>query len=191
MHMSKENIIIGAIALLVLVTLGWYLFSQGPGVQAPGTTATTTQSADTSGAAADVAAPAGKGTGPLQNVFTRGGNYTCTFATASTAAGTGAKSSGTIYVAAGKTRGDFSVLSNAGVRTTVHIIRNSSTNYTWIDGQTSGTKTAITATTATRINPSGAGFTEDQFASVSWDCHAWLTDATQFVPPASITFVLK
>lgn len=186
--MSKENMIIGAIIIAIVLTGGaWYFLTRGPST--PGTetaTATTTESAAVTGTA-----PAGKGTGPLQNVFSRGGNYTCTFGTVNTAAAAASQSSGTLYVAGGKTRGDFSVLASTGTRTTVHIIRSGGTNYTWVDGQTTGTKTAITATTATRINPSGAGFSEDQFATVSWDCHPWLTDSSQFVPPTSIAFVQK
>jgi hypothetical protein len=127
----------------------------------------------------------------LQNIFARGGNYTCTFSTVNTAAATASNSSGTIYVAGAQTRGDFSASAGAGVTTMVHIIRSSGMSYTWIDGQPTGIKTAITATTATRINPAGAGFSEDQFATVSWDCHAWLPNPAQFVPPASIPFVQK
>ena len=192
--MSTQNVIIGAIVVLVLIGGGWYLYSRTPAGQ-PSLSATST--VETAGAAtaesgsAGDTTPPGKGTGPLQNVFNRGGNYTCTFGTASTVAGTGAQSSGTIYASGGTTRGDFSIMSNTGARTTVHVIRTGSLNYTWIDGQTSGTKTPVTAATASRINPSGAGFTEDQFASVTWDCHPWLTDATQFAPPKSISFVLR
>jgi hypothetical protein len=181
--MSKQTIIIGIIVLLVIVLGGWYLFTQGPGTPGPASTATTTQSAETG-----AATPVGTGTGPLKSILSRGGNYTCTFGTVSTAAGTGSNSSGTLYVAAGQSRGEFSVTSNTGTVTLVHVIRSGGMSYTWIEGQPTGIKTPINATTATRINPSGAGFSEDQFASVSWDCHPWVPDPKQFVPPTLITF---
>lgn len=176
--MSK-NLIIGIVVVIVVLG-GWYLWSQNPGAQGPTT--------DTTGTQADTTTPS-KGTGSLASVFSRGGNYTCTFETVSTAAGTGSNSSGTIYVASGKTRGDFSASAGSSVTTMVHIIRDGSMSYTWVSGQSTGFKTPITPTSSIVPNPSGAGFTEDQLATVTWDCHAWLPDATQFVPPTSVTFV--
>ena len=184
-----KNVIIGIIVVIVLALGGWYLISQNSITAEP--TTDTTQGTDTTGTVADAAtAPTGKGTGSLQSVFSRGGNYTCTFETISTAAGTGSKSSGTIYAASGKTRGDFSASAGAGVTTMVHVIRDGSMSYTWIDGQTTGSKSLITTTSPVIPNqPSGAGFTEDQLATVSWDCHPWFPVPAHFVPPTSITFV--
>ena len=186
--MSNKNIIIGAIILLIVVIGGWYLWSQNNGSTAGAAAVTATTTESTAGTDVGAVAPVGTGTGPLQNVFSRGGNYTCTFSTVSTAAGSGSNSSGTIYVAGGKTRGEFSATSNTGTMTLVHIIRTSTENYTWIEGQPTGIETAITPTTATRINPAGAGFSDDALASVSWDCHPWVPDPKQFVPPTLITF---
>ncbi len=190
----NKNLIIGLVVVIVIALGAWYVLSQGSGTAtptgAPTTSTTTTSSAATSGAVADeTTPPVGKGSGSLQSVLSRGGNYTCTFTTISTAAGSGSKSSGTIYVSAGKTRGDFSATTNTGATTMVHIIRSGSTSYTWVAGQPTGSKAAITPTSPTITNPSGGSITQDQFANVSWDCHAWLPDVTQFVPPPSIKFV--
>jgi hypothetical protein len=186
--MSKQ-VIIWIIVAAVVVLGGWYLWSQNSGTISPSPTTTDT-TGDTS--SADTAtAPTGSGTGSLQSIFSRGGNYTCTFSTVSTAAGTGSNSSGTIYVANGKTRGDFSASTGSGTPIQVHVIRADGMNYNWVQGQTTGIKNAITTSSAIVPNPSGAGFSEDTLASVSWDCHAWYPDATQFVPPTSITFIEK
>ncbi len=179
------------IVLAVIVVGGaWYVFSmKSDGTSAPqdqtGTSADTTGTTGSS-QAGDTATPTGKGSGSLTSIYSRGGNYTCTFETI----GSGVKSTGTVYVAGGKTRADIST-SAVGVTTVVHTIRSGSTSYTWVNGQSIGYKTAITATPTHPANSTGAGVTGDNTSQVNWDCHAWLPDMTQFAVPSSITFIAQ
>src|SRR3990167_2945471 len=55
---------------------------------------------------------------------------------------TDGQSSGTVYVANGKTRMDITTVAN-GANTGSHAIIDNETYYTWVDGQTSGFKFSI------------------------------------------------
>ena len=92
---------------------------------------------------------------------------------------------GTIYSAGGKTRLDFQSTVN-GQTTTVHTLRSGTTAYTWVDGQSVGTKTTITASSSIVPQPTGGVISDD--SQVSSECHPWSPVASQLVVPAGITF---
>lgn len=189
--MKKKNIIIAGI-VIVLIGLGiWYFVSQNKdeGIVVGDTVGTQVSGTDTDTAtgAGTTATPAPKGTGTLRTAFTQGGNYTCTIETTGSDS---AKTTGTIYASAGKTRTDFRAETTNGTVTEIHVIRDGVSIYTWVSGQLTGTKAALTTTSSfVPHQPSGAGFSITDDSSVNWDCHPWLTDKTQFVPPKGITFI--
>ena len=180
---QREKIIIGVLVVLVLAVGVWYVVAPGsfgsisavtPAQQAtyaPATTQTTTTTTTTATT--------------LRAVATKGGNYTCTL----TSISTGSQTRGTLYAAAGETRLDFVSKNSQDVDTTVHIIRNGTYSYTWVDGQTSGIKAAITATSPiVPQQPEGGNIIVTDTTQLASDCYPWLPDPTQFVPPAGITF---
>ncbi|MES2014333.1 MAG: hypothetical protein V4437_00770 [Patescibacteria group bacterium] len=187
--MKKTHIIIGVIILALLAVGAWYLFSSKGSPAGTPTTNTGAESSVTGDTASNVtpAATPVKGTGTLKSAFTQGGNYTCTL---STLASNNGQTSGVIYASGAKTRVDFQSKTAAGVVSEVHIIRDGTYSYTWIAGQTTGIKTQITSSSSiVPHQPSGSGFSLDDTSSINWDCHPWLTNKTQFVPPTNITFV--
>ncbi|MES2135093.1 MAG: hypothetical protein V4449_02545 [Patescibacteria group bacterium] len=185
--MTQRNILIGVV-VIALIALGvWYFSSKNTAPLETDTDVTV----DTSTTGTDTTATPGtvpvKGTGALKTAFAQGGNYTCTL---NALADDNGKTTGTVYASAGKTRTDFRAQAADGVVTELHIIRDGAFAYTWVSGQVTGTKTAITANSAfVPRQPSGAGIVITDESSVNWDCHPWLTDKSQFVPPVSITFI--
>lgn len=188
--MNQKNIIV-TVVILALVVLGFWFFSSRNAEPVAAEPNATTDGTDTTAGAG--ATPTGsatvpaKGTGTLKSAFTQGGNYTCTL---EALANDNGKTTGTVYASAGKTRTDFRAETASGVVTELHIIRDGTSAYTWVSGQTTGTKSAITASSAfVPRQPSGAGIAITDESSVNWDCHPWLTDPKQFVPPTNITFI--
>lgn len=187
--MTKKNILIAVVVIAILALGTWYLVSKNATpISTTGTDVTTGTPADgaTTVTPGTTATPT-KGTGTLKTAFTQGGNYTCTL---NALADDNGKTAGTVYAAAGKTRTDFRAQSADGIVTELHIIRDGTSAYTWVSGQTTGTKTAITSTSPfVPRQPSGAGIAITDESSVNWDCHPWLTDKAQFVPPSNIIFI--
>lgn len=181
--MTQKNIIIGVIVVIVLIGGAWFLISPKQDVG----TATTSGTEEQTDTKTNTPTQSVKATGTLRSTFTQGGNYTCTLTTIDDSNG---KTTGTVYASGGKTRSDFKIQSSSGTVTELHVIRDGVTAYTWVAGQSSGTKMAITASSSVvPRQPSGAVISVTDDSSVSTDCHSWLPDVSQFVPPTNITFV--
>lgn len=95
---------------------------------------------------------------------------------------TGAGVEGTVYVAAGQVRGDFSADSAVGKTGTHLMIKNGST-YSWVDGFKTGLKSPVTASSTT-----AAGGGVDVNAKFDYHCALWAVDKTVFTLPTDITF---
>lgn len=176
----NKSIWIG-IAVVVIVGLGlWYVLAMPPAAPA---TNTQDQSATTTAQGGTTSTGGSTTTTSLRAATTQGGNYTCTLETTSS----GQHTLGTLYGAGGKTRVDLS-LQNNGTTVTMHIIRSNGYSYTWVDGQSVGTKMAITGASPIVAQPSGGVISVTDEAIVASECHPWLTDASVFVAPKGITF---
>ena len=95
---------------------------------------------------------------------------------------------GTVYVAGGKVRGDFSVPEN-GVTTTSHMISMSNTSYIWTDSQKTGIKMAYNPNatpSASATSTSSAGV--DMNKPMNYSCGAWAEDDSLFALPKGVTF---
>lgn len=99
----------------------------------------------------------------------------------------GNTSTGTMYVAGGKMRGDFSS-QIAGKETQMHMLVKDQTSYTWIEGAgaTMGFKMAITQNNPAQSGKTAKSVNVDQ--QVSYNCQSWAEDDNQFVVPSGITF---
>lgn len=174
--MSQRAIIWTIVVVIVIIAGGWYFLSYD-NVGSPSSTAdmaTTTVATSTTTTTTQATT--------LKALTAQGGNYTCTIDTITS----GGETTGTVEGAGGKTRLDLIVAQN-GENTTMHIIRNGTTSYTWVDGQQTGTEATITPTTP--ITPASGGvISVNDTSNVSSTCHPWIPDASQFVPPAGITF---
>ncbi|HVV39290.1 MAG TPA: hypothetical protein VHD31_03105 [Candidatus Paceibacterota bacterium] len=178
----NRNVGIGVIVILILALGAWWFWGSS-----------SMNSSDTSNTASSTDVTTGtngtngqtqttSGTGTFRTLVTQGGNYTCTVMTTPTES---SRTTGTIYSAGGKTRLDLKITTN-GTDVTMHTIRSGGTAYTWVDGQTKGTKSTITASSAIVPQPTGATISDD--SEISSDCHPWSPVASQFVVPAGITF---
>jgi len=171
--------ILSVIVIVVVVGLGiWYWVATAPASSQTGdqTASTTEQSG----------VPA-SGSSDLRTITAQGGNYTCTIDN-STADGV---VSGTIYGSGGQTRLDFSVRNNDGTTVMTHVIRSGGYSYTWVDGQTTGTKAAVTSSTPIISQPQGGVISVTDTSSFDSECHPWSPDVSEFTPPTGISFVLQ
>jgi hypothetical protein len=177
----NRNIVIGVVIVILLVLgLWWYLSSTSMSSSTSETNNNAATSSENSSSGTTGTTAGSKST--LGAVLAHGGNYTCTISSTSS---TG-NATGVIYAAGSKTRVDFNATSQDGTSVQTHVIRDGTWSYTWVDGMTTGTKTAMTTSAPRNPQPSGGVISED--SSVSSDCHPWVPDATQFVPPKGITF---
>ncbi len=184
--MNKQTII-GILVFLVLVAVGVWYFTSGPSVtpeveENNNQTATTT----TSGTQNSTGATSGatRGTGTLSAAITRGGNYTCSVNTNRD----GITTKGTVYVEGTKTRVNLRIEPTTGAPVETHVIRTGGWAYTWTEGQTTGSKTRVTTTSAIVPQAQGAGSIVDEGATFDWECRAWIPDQEEFTPPTQITF---
>lgn len=96
----------------------------------------------------------------------------------------GVESVGTVYVANGNMRGDFSSTVN-GRTVDSHMIATADTVYTWSSGMPQGVK--MPKPTSTGATGSSQGF--DPNAEVNYSCRSWTADASKFNPPSDIKFM--
>lgn len=96
----------------------------------------------------------------------------------------GASSSGTVYVAGGKMRGDF--VSTAGGHTSnSHMVVEGGASYVWTDEMAQGFKMSFDAMSQPQNNNAQ---TVDPNADVDYSCSYWGVDSSVFVLPTNITF---
>ena len=170
------------IVILIIVAGFWYMFSLA------GSNDKTTGQATNSNAGSKTT-PVKSSTsavGSLGSLLAKGGNYTCTL---NTLAADNSRADATVFASNGKTRFDFRTQNTIGMVTVSHTIRSGSLAYSWVDGQTKGTKTAITPKSSVPVaEPSGIVVMINDTAQIESDCHPWIPDVSQFTPPAGITF---
>ncbi len=150
--------IIAAIIAVIVIGIGIYMAMNAPG-SAPQEQATATSSPAT-----------------LRELAASGTPQKCTFTSANS-------TSGTMYVAGGKVRGDFSAQVN-GSAIMGHMIVMDNTSYVWMDGMSQGFKNSFDASATTTTGSQGVNPDE----RVSYSCSSWSTDPSLFALPASVTF---
>lgn len=93
-----------------------------------------------------------------------------------------ASTQGTMYIADGKMRGDYTSVSR-GQSTQAHVVANQQEAMVWLEGSTTGYRLALSAATA---NAGPAAL--DPNKKINFDCGAWQPDERVFVPPTNVTF---
>lgn len=157
--MQNKTLLYGVVAVIVVAGGIWWWMMSG---------ASATQQA----------APQSQSTS-LKGLLAMGGSQKCTF-TNSTA---NSESSGTVYVANGQMRGDFTSTSQGKVFQS-HMIVKDATSYMWSDAMPQGIKMSFDSMSSNSSQQSGV----DPNAQSSYSCSAWSADASLFVTPAGITF---
>jgi uncharacterized protein (UPF0333 family) len=166
--MNKKIVGVIVIVLLVLLGGGAYFMMQ----KSKSTTAENLPAANPTEAAA-----AAETQGTLKSLLTAGKPQTCSFSTEE-------GSSGTVYVANGKMRGDFTSTTQ-GTTVTGHMILDSGYSYVWTDLTKQGMKIAIPAEQASGSTGS-QGMDVNQ--KVSYSCKGWTVDNTKLALPSDVTF---
>lgn len=96
-----------------------------------------------------------------------------------------ADSNGTIYVGAGKMRGDFASQAG-GVEAQSHMVIANNIAYIWLDGSTQGYRMPFEKLSATSSAQSGG---IDADAKVATKCENWQATEVSFALPTNVTFM--
>lgn len=165
------NYVAWVVGAVVVVAVGYYLWVNAP----TGNTSPSEQSA----AVGEVSR---SGSGTFADLASLGGDYECTVSMGAEGSGT----QGTIYVSGGQMRADFST-SVEGQSVASSMIRSGDYIYTWSDMAPQGFKMKIdTAAQGSTAAPTG---NFDLNAAVNYNCAPWVSNATQFEVPATVTFM--
>lgn len=131
------------------------------------------------GANATSTAPHGKGS--LRAVAALGQNVTCEFESED------GRSSGKVFVAGGKVRGDFETEVEGKGDVESHLIQDGQYAYVWSDSMSGqGVKAKTSAAASAQLRQAGA---LDWDAQVSYECDEWDADEDKFEVPSGTTFL--
>ncbi len=175
-----------AVVAVVVFAGAWYLSSGNAGMHEIVSPVATTTSAISSSTSPAVKKSAPKNIAPKPTATTAklvGVGSTsylmglkqalvCTVKTVS-----GYARSGTMYIADGKARANF---------TTTSMIDDGEYLYAWTNGAAQGTKLLAALSVSGSVISSNGGV--DLVANLSFACNPWVIDASFFVPPASVSF---
>lgn len=125
--------------------------------------------------------------GNLQDLFAKGVSMQCSFSNDDQEN----KSEGTVYLSGKKMAGSFTSTQTDGTVYKSNLIRDDQYGYSWLDGQTQGTKLKIEASKDVMKNsdnekPNKVFALENE--KINYDCKPWNVDKSIFVPPADIEF---
>lgn len=179
--------IISLIVLVIIVAAGvwyWAVYPSGGYTAEMNTASSTDEMASTTGGTTGGSPASGTAT-TYGQLVAQGGNYTCSLYTLQGSN----QVRGTLYGSGGKTRADL-VSSVNGTDVTMHVIHENGYTYTWIDGQSTGTKVAA-STGPSATQPTGGVIGVADNAQVSSNCTPWVPTAAQFTLPTAIKFVAQ
>ncbi len=176
-YFMNKNVVGVIILVLVLLTLGAFLYyrpaqpvtpptstSQNPSETAPGGNNSTSASLS------------------FKDLLAAGTPVSCTFGQTVE----GRSTSGTVYVASGKMRGDFqSQTADGKQNVTGHMITLDQTSYIWTNQSNTGFKVSLNNTSQIPNSQKAQGFDPDKKNDVT--CNPWTVDQSQFTLP-NITF---
>ena len=124
----------------------------------------------------------------LKDIVARGGSWQCTYQINVA----GVNSTGTVYVAGGKVRSDFSSkVPQVNMTIDSHMVSDGAYAYTWTSAMPQGYKVALDAKAKTAMGGSAPASAHQDFdynGALDYNCVAWPTDESKFVVPTNITF---
>lgn len=171
------------LAIVIVFAGGWYYFMLDPtGAVTEPPAATSTPTVATSAPKATTKAPAAKkpaattakivGIGSITYLIGLKQSLVCSVKTT-----TGYSRSGTMYVADGKVRGNFSNSS---------MIDDGTYLYAWMTGAVKGLVLLAASSASGSAIATNGGI--DLATDVSFACNPWAVDASVFTPPSSVSF---
>ncbi len=179
----STNTIIGIVVGAIVIIGGGYYLMQGDSRPVAEESALETEQQTETGASQEE-----KFSGSFTELAARTGSWKCTVDTS--AAGT--VSSGVTYVSDGKVRGDFTTSSEGYKNIETHMVGDGQYVYTWSSMMPQGIKVKMSAQASGDIretgSASGSSVSADQ--SYSYNCQPWTADASLFVAPASVNFMM-
>lgn len=126
----------------------------------------------------------------LDELAKLGENMQCSFT--HTDQSTGSVSSGTVYVAGAKMRGEFRVQDATSGEIKSSMINDGTYAYTWIDSEKQGSKFKIPATGESTTAETGDSAQTNEPVntdqSYEFNCDKWSVDESFFTPPADVEF---
>lgn len=100
-------------------------------------------------------------------------------------------SGGTVYVASGKMRGDFTN-SDQGKTTTSHMIVMDKTSYVWTEGESNGLKMTFDESQQATASSSEGSEQPQEAANLEkpqdYKCESWVADSSMFELPSGVEF---
>ena len=114
----------------------------------------------------------------LKDLIGLGQSQECTFSMSE-------GNSGTVYIASGKMRGDFTTTSE-GQTTISHMLVDGNTSYLWMEGQDMGYKFSVDTSAQEQGETSQGSVDLDQKADYS--CKAWRADSSVLALPEGVEF---
>lgn len=167
--MSRKNIIIGGVLLIVILIVGSILLvPQGNGPNGG------SQISPTVVGQVNPTIRVNQYHNNYKEFLSSGKSEICTF---SVNAENGT-SNGTVYAANGKIRGDFGIPTANGETVQQHMLIDSYMAYMWTNANTQGVKFAVEEKSP-----------EDLMTSSIFDCRDWVPNLSAFEIPANITFM--
>ncbi len=153
--------VIGIIAVILVAAGGWYFYSStgGSSMMTGGDTPAAMRS--------------------MKELVASGVSQKCDFYEPQS------ETSGTIYVAKGKVRGDFMSETQSGTFVG-HMISDGTTVNTWMEGMNQGFKSSFTTTEGTPAGDSQQGLDPDK--KTDYKCSKWSADESKFQLPSGVTF---
>lgn len=172
-----NKLLIGLIVALIAAGGVYYFMSSSPADTENEQSATTSEGTN----ATEAQQIDGTFTGSFQELVGRNGSFTCTFTHESDRA----VSSGTIYVADDRVRGDFTT-ETQDMNAESHMIQKGGYMYTWSSMSPQGFKMAVpegsdTADIEGEANTSGQYVSMDE--EYEYQCESWTVDEAQFSLP--------
>lgn len=171
-----RNLIVTIIAVILIALVGGYYFMNRFS-EPPVNPINTTPAASVS------QSPTISEKTSLKNFMSMGGTQKCEFSDADN------KSSGSVYLNAGKMRGDFMSKVN-DKETSTHMINDGTSVYIWIDDQKIGFKTTLESIEqmSNSEGVTGVSKTVDINRQVDYKCGGWNADQVKFAIPTDVKF---
>ncbi len=121
------------------------------------------------------------------SILPQTGNYQCDYEQVTPTV----RSTDTVYLSAGRMRGEFRTMTAQGTLATL-MIYDAPYLYTWTEGKTTGTRSQPKSISdLPSIIPKDlitAKVLGEGLNNASWMCHAWIRDLKLLTPPSYVTF---
>ena len=186
--MKNNNILIGAVVVLVLVA-GYLAYTSKLSLAPGEETLETAHNEETENPTSSVPKTntVVKSTNTFKSIFQQPGSHKCNFEQVSQ----DSRTSGVVYVADGKMRGEFRTVT--AYKTTVSLmVYNGGTLYSWTEGMGTGTKGPLNSVSELPFvipeDLTSGKVLGTNASGVGWVCYDWVKNNTLLAPPSYVNF---